>query len=93
MSELIEGQYYLHANGDLIYKPGGGVDTSSTFVKHLWYVREISGSPQDFLSFLQTASNRGAKKTEIIRLAAHNDLNKYIPGWNSNFCWPESKTA
>jgi hypothetical protein len=90
MSELIDGQYYLHENGDLIYKPGGGVDTSSSFVKKMWHVKEISVSPQDFLSFLQNASNRGAKKTEIIRLAEHNCLSKYISGWDDDFFWQEN---
>ena len=30
------GQYYLHKNGSMIYKPMGDVDVESTFVKMVW---------------------------------------------------------
>jgi hypothetical protein len=80
--ELVEGQYYLHENGSLIYKPGGGVDSSSSFVRKMWYVSEISQSPKLFFSFLRDAYSSGAKKEEIIRLAEHNQLDKYIPNWD-----------
>lgn len=33
---MSKGQVYLHTNGDLIYKPHGGVEFDSPFVKKVW---------------------------------------------------------
>lgn len=81
MKELQVGQYYLHQNGTLIYKAAGGVDGTSCFVKQLWQVKDISKTPQMFADFLNEAKERGAKESEIVRLAKYNNLAAYINNW------------
>lgn len=73
------GEYYLHTNGSLIYKPGGIDDPDSTFIVKIWNVNLIGKSPQTFLDFLMEAKKLGAKNKEIIRLFKHNQLDKFIP--------------
>lgn len=75
------GEYYLHENGKLIYKPNGGVDFMSAFVKGLWPVSIIGKSPHTFTTFLYQARQKGAKREEINRLAEHNKLSDFVPDW------------
>lgn len=75
------GEYYLHENGSLIYKPCGGVDLTSTFVKRLWSVNDFNKTPQDFTQWLKEAHAAGANKEEILRVANHNDLYRFVPNW------------
>lgn len=75
------GEYYLHENGKLIYKPHGGVDFMSPFVKGLWPVSIISQSPFTFATFLYQARQKGALREEINRLAEHNKLSDFVPDW------------
>jgi hypothetical protein len=78
-----QGEYYLHENGRMIYKPGGDVDVMSPFVKGLWTVAAIGESPESFAVFLRQAHQKGAKGEEIHRLAEHNRLADFVPDWES----------
>ena len=78
---MIEGEYYLHENGSLIYKPHGGVDHTSAFVKRVWTANLIGRTPHDFTEWLKEAFNAGAKQDEIERVANHNNLHKYVSNW------------
>lgn len=75
------GEYYLHENGSLIYKPHGGVDQLSTFVRRVWSADLIGQTPDTFIEFLAQAWAAGALKTEIYRIANHNQLSAYRPHW------------
>lgn len=81
MSDPMQGYYYLHTNGSLIYKPRGQVAdfVDSDFVKKWWPSRTIGVTPQAFLEFLQEAKGLGAKETEIQRLHDYNNLASFIP--------------
>ena len=83
------GQYYLHTNGELIYKPVGGIEHNSLFVRRVWEAEDISRTPSDFLAFLMDAHDLGAKRSEIERLAKHNRLNQFIPDWRQKINWRE----
>jgi predicted oxidoreductase len=74
-------EYYLHENGSLIYKPHGGVQADSAFVRKVWPVSQISKSPHDFVSFLSVARGLGANKSDIYRLANKNKISDYISDW------------
>lgn len=74
-------QYYLHENGSLIYKPNGGVQTDSAFVRKVWQVSHISQNPHDFVSFLCVARGLGANKDDIFRLANKNNLSDFVSDW------------
>jgi len=78
------GQYYLHRNGLLIYKPHSGVEKDAHLggvVIEVWGVNEVKETPSAFVAFLREAKHLGAKTAEIERLAAQNKLAEYIPGW------------
>lgn len=77
----MEGEYYLHENGSLIYKPHGGVQRESAFVRRVWAVVEIAQTPDAFVEFLAEARSAGAREPEIVRLADHNKLDEYRPDW------------
>jgi len=79
--ELRTGQYYLHENGSLIYKPHGGVQADSAFVRKVWPVSQISATPHDFVSFLCVARGLGANEGDIYRLANHNMISDFISDW------------
>jgi len=74
-------QYYLHENGNLIYKPNGGVQADSAFVRKVWQVSHISQTPHDFVSFLCVARGLGANKDDIFRLANKNNLSDFVSDW------------
>lgn len=78
---MVQGEYYLHENGSLIYKPHGGVDQSSSFVKRVWNAASIGKTPDVYVAWLKEAFNLGAKRSEIERCANANHLYKYVPGW------------
>lgn len=77
---IIEGAYYLHSDGKLIYKPAitFANDPSyfdSPFVKHVWILfRQPPATTKHgqltwlFKSFLQEAFKEGALLSEISRL-------------------------
>lgn len=80
----MNGEYYLHENGKLIYKPHGGVDETSDMVVHAWRESVIGKSPLTFILFLGHAFDLGARKDEIERLAKHNNLSKFEPDWRKH---------
>lgn len=80
---MIQGEYYLHQNGSLIYKPHAGVDCSSSFVKRVWDARYIGRTPGEFVEWLKEAFLAGAKKQDVMRVANHNQLSNYVPDWES----------
>lgn len=80
---MIQGEYYLHENGSLIYKPHGGVDFTSPFVKRVWDARHIGQTPKDFVEWLKEAFLAGAKKEDVMRVANHNQLSNYVSNWES----------
>jgi hypothetical protein len=75
-----ESEYYAHVNGDLIYKPHGGVDATSDFVVKVWSVPLISKSPKNYLAFLVDAFNHGVSRERILELARHQNLDDYVAG-------------
>lgn len=71
----IDGYYYLHTNGDLIWKTY--LDNAqvadfrdSDFVKHFWPIS--LGSRECYWSFLVEALAAGAKKERVFELAVKN---------------------
>lgn len=78
---MMLGEYYLHENGSLIYKPHGSVDATSTFVKRVWPVSSFCESPQSFTQWLEDARQLGANKEDIERVANANSLDEFIPDW------------
>lgn len=79
--EIRFGEYYLHENGSLICKPSGGVDGSSSFVKKVWAIRDISVSPNAYVAWLKEAFLLGANRSDIERCANSNKLSQFMPGW------------
>ncbi|TGZ35344.1 hypothetical protein EQ875_01625 [Photobacterium damselae subsp. damselae] len=79
---MLEGEYYLHENGSLIYKPHGDVDATSSFVKRVWDVRYIGRTPQEFVEWLTEAYKAGANKEDIERVANANNLHDYVDHWD-----------
>lgn len=73
------GQFYLHTNGSLIYKPHGGVEYDSPFVKRVWE-DDYFETPQAFTKFLTEAVRAGANKDEVDRLILNNNLTSWVPG-------------
>ena len=78
---MIEGEYYLHENGSLIYKPHGGVDCTSALVKRVWAANIIGRTPNDFVEWLKEAFESGAKREDVERIANHNNLQRYVDNW------------
>ena len=77
----MQGQYYLHTNGELIYKPNGGVERDSDFVVRVWVEADIGQTPQAFTRFLREARESGAKTERINELANKNKLELFVPSW------------
>jgi hypothetical protein len=76
----LAGFYYLHENGNLIYKPHATYeDMDSSFVKHFWTTMEFGGTPERFVNSLKEAQQLGAKESEIIRLMEFNKIDEWIP--------------
>lgn len=84
------GEYYLHTNGSLIYKPAGGVELDSPFVVKVWRAESIGATPQDFVEFLAEAVERGANHGRVVELANHNHLDQYVADWRDRV-FPEAK--
>lgn len=76
-----EAEYYLHENGSLIFKPHGGVQCNSSFVKRVWNANFIGRTPDEFVSWLKEAFEAGAKKEEVERCANYNKLDNYVSDW------------
>lgn len=82
MSELNNNsEFYLHTNGKIIFKPHGGVDVTSPLVVQCWKAVTIGQTPRDFSHWLRKVYKLGANKSEVIRLAEQNQLEKYSPKW------------
>jgi len=73
-----QSQYYLHTDGSVIYKPHGGIDRSSTFVKKTWNANNIGKTPKDFLEWLTEIADLGAKHDRIRDLWETNKLTEYV---------------
>ena len=80
---MIPGDYYLHANGSLIYKRLGVDDPDSTFITAVWNAQQIGSTPARFVQWLCEAKKLGAKESEIKRLATENKLREFVPDWES----------
>lgn len=78
---MVTGEYYLHTNGSLIYKPYGDVESGSPCVVRIWSAASIGQTPQTFIRFLRGALVCGASKSEVERLAKHNKLDTFAPQW------------
>lgn len=77
---VLIGCYYLHTNGDLIYKPMIPEDIWETpFAKKVWLVSDIGRSPEDFMLFLSDALSLKANPHRVEELYLFNQLHKYIP--------------
>lgn len=74
-------QYYLHENGDMIYKPHGGVDVTSNFVKRLWESYEFRPSGSHFLNMLKEAHSLGARKDRLYEMAKSVKLEQFVSDW------------
>lgn len=74
----VESQYYLHSNGSVIYKPHGGVDGSSDFVKKVWNANTIGESPGTFLKWLMELADLGANTARIEELWHSNKLTDHV---------------
>ncbi|MCB5464572.1 hypothetical protein [Vibrio lentus] len=77
---IILSQFYLHTNGELIYKAIGGVDDKSTFVIKVWDVQDLD-SPEKFCDFLKEAHDLGVNWKRIKELADINDLEEFLEDW------------
>jgi|GEM_PF-1286921 hypothetical protein len=78
---MIQGEYHLHENGNLIYKPHGDVDRDSHAVIEVWLASCIGRTPQSFCEWLKQAFELGANKERILELGNKNKLDEYIPEW------------
>ncbi|MHC6528843.1 hypothetical protein [Vibrio proteolyticus] len=80
MSE--QGEYYLHENGSLIYKPHGGVDPTSAFVKGVWAPSDFGRTPAGLVEWFCEVYALGANRKDIERFANSNSLESHYPGWS-----------
>ena len=74
------GEYYLHVNGWLVYKPLGGVDATIPSVVRVWQACVIRQSPETFLDWLAEVSLLGALDSEVWRLFHQHQLEHSVPG-------------
>lgn len=79
MNDEKKGEFYLHENGDLIYKPQGGVDAESPFVKKIWFEENVSETPETFFDFLQEAMDAGARHSRVESIAKHSGILEFKP--------------
>lgn len=72
-----QGYYYLHVNGDLIFKPGVAYNDSdfveSDFVKAYWFIDTTNR--EDAWTVLVEALALGAKKEHVMKLANQWECN------------------
>ena len=80
-----QSQYYLHANGMVIYKPHGGVDHSSDFVVQIWNANHIARDPASYSNWLLDLFKLGAPMSEIRRLAEAQKLLEFMPELKPEF--------
>jgi hypothetical protein len=81
MSDELEmqGQYYLHENGSVIYKRLGGVEVEpGGFVRRVWEVQQIAETPEKFMTWLMELLALGADVDRVIELEKHNDLGIFV---------------
>lgn len=76
-------EYYLHRDGDLIYKPQGGTDRKSPFVVKVWTMPSISRNPRSFLDWLIELEELGVVRARILSLGRANSLEKHFPDWQT----------
>lgn len=81
MTDSLDGEYYLHTNGNLIFKPNGGVDSDSDSVRAKWLLSEITIGPRSFLEWLHEVYTLGAKVKEIRRVAQASGLPELYRNW------------
>ncbi len=74
-------QYYLHTNGEMIYKPHGGVDYTSDFVKHVWEESEFAPTPFAYVKMMTQAYQLGANPERLHEMAERTQLRNYIEKW------------
>lgn len=74
-------QYYLHENGEIIYKPHGGVQKDSTSVKQIWQAKTIGVSPESYLNWLYELIMMDVDLKIVIELALQQPLEQYIPNY------------
>lgn len=72
-------QYYLHADGPVIYKRHGGVDPTSDFVVAVWDANGVGASPGAYLDWLKELKALGAPASELERLITEQQLTAFIP--------------
>ena len=82
---MSDAQYYLHTNGNIIYKPHGGVDPSSDFVAKAWRLDTISTTPDAFANFLLDCARLGADHDHIRYLINYNHLFDFAPNRRQEF--------
>lgn len=79
---IVNGQYYLHTNGDLIYKRHGGVVVEpGGFVVQVWEMSYWASDPEKFTHFLRNAFKAGARVDRIVQIACLNNLDHWYPYW------------
>ena len=81
----LEAQYYLHKNGDVIYKPKGGVDPTSDFVVDVWQLSDVAKSPITYANWINVLYNLDANRERLQDMIATNELLKYIPELEPDF--------
>ena len=80
-STILTGEYYLHENRDVIYKPHGIDDPDSPFVVRIWQVAAIGKTAQDYTEWLLALHVLGANEKRIRELAALNHLHEFVENW------------
>ena len=77
-----ESQYYLHTNGEVIYKPRGGVEVEAGgFVKRVWNANFLAEGPVPYCDWLKELVDLGANKTRVLELGNIQHLDNYITDW------------
>ena len=81
-STILKGEYYLHENRDVIYKPHGIDDPDSPFVVRIWQVAAIGKTPLDYTLWLLELNFLGVNEKRIRELAALNHLHEFVQNWD-----------
>lgn len=74
-----QSEYYLHENGSVIYKPHGGVESDSPFVKKCWNANFLSDGPIVYLKWLKELKDLGANREDLIRLWNAQHMETWVP--------------
>lgn len=68
------GYYYLHENGDLIWKKFEPEQESGGFVRQVWDMGTHAATRKEFIDFLKSARKAGANEARILELATKNGI-------------------